>query len=64
MAESDGISMDDFRVLVKRAGLSLSDEQMDVLRPLYDQHARQTATLRDLDLGAEDLAVTFWPTDS
>jgi hypothetical protein len=61
MVGEDGISMDDFRVLAKRSGLVVSDEQLEVLRPVYDHYAKLTATLYDLDLGAEDLAVTFWP---
>jgi hypothetical protein len=59
MAGPNEISVDDFRVLVTRAGLSLSDEQIEVLRPLYDHYAGLTATIRGLELGAEDLAVAF-----
>jgi hypothetical protein len=61
MAGSDAISIDDFRLLVARTRLTLSDEQIEVLRPMYDHYARLTATLHGLDLGAEDLAVTFAP---
>ncbi len=59
MAGADEISIDDFRVLLARSGLTLSDKQIEVLRPLYDYYAGLTVTLHGLDLGAEDLAVTF-----
>jgi hypothetical protein len=59
MAGPDAISIEDFRALVARSVLTLSDEQMEVLRPLYDHYAGLTALLHGLELGAEDLAVTF-----
>ena len=61
MAEAEGISMEDFRVLVERAGLGLTDEELASLKPMYDHFAAQTATLDEVDLGAEDLAVVFQP---
>lgn len=61
MAAPGPISIDDFRVLVARAGLTLTDEQMKAIRPLYDQYAASTSALHDLELGAEDLAMTFTP---
>lgn len=64
MAEADGISVADFRVVLARSGLHISDAQMELLRPIYDHYAKLTATLYDLDLGAEDLAVGFWPSTS
>ena len=45
MAGADEISIDDFRVLVARTGLTLSDQQIEVLRPLYDYYAGLTVTL-------------------
>ena len=39
----------------------IPDEQMEAIRPLYDQYAASTSALHDLELGAEDLAVTFTP---
>jgi hypothetical protein len=59
MAAPGPISTDDLRVLVTRAGMALSDEQMEAIRPLYDQYAASTAALHDLELGAEDPAVAF-----
>ena len=61
MAESEGISIGDFRVLVGRAGLSLTDEELESLKPMYEHYAGEAARLHELELGAEDMAVAFSP---
>ena len=61
MTQDSDISIDAFRVLVDRAGLGLTPQELEDLKPMYDHFARQTAVLKDLDLGAEDLAVHFPP---
>ena len=61
MVDEKSISIDAFRVLVDRAGLGLTAEELEELKPMYDHFARQTAVLSTLDLDAEDLAVRFPP---
>ena len=61
MADEKSISIDAFRVLVDRAGLGLTAQELEELKPTYDHFARQTAVLNDLNLGAEDLALHFPP---
>ncbi len=61
MAASEGIALDQLRVLAERAGLRLTDEELTGLKPMYDHYARQIAALFDLDLEAEDLAVMYTP---
>jgi hypothetical protein len=61
MAETAGISLENFRVLVERVGLSLSHEELVSLKPMFDFYAEQVQQLHELDLGAEDLAVVFPP---
>ena len=61
MAESSEISTEDFRVLVERAGLNLTAEELESLKPMYESYARQAAFLRELELASEDLAVAFSP---
>ena len=61
MVNEEGISIDTFRVLADRAGLGLTDQELEELKPMFDHFARQTAVLNDLDLDAEDLAVRFPP---
>ena len=61
MIEPDGISIAALRVLVERAGMQLTEEELADLLPIYDRYTRQTATLHQLDLGMGDLGVTFLP---
>ena len=61
MAEPEGISLGDFRVIVNRTGLSLTDEELESLKPMYEHYAGEAARLHELELGAEDLAVAFSP---
>ena len=61
MGESESISMDAFRVLADRAGLGLTMEELESLKPMYDHFARQTAVLSELELDAEDMALRFPP---
>ena len=61
MAESEGVSLGDFRVLVGRAGLNMTDEELESLKPMYDHYIRETARLHELELDAEDMAVAFSP---
>ena len=61
MAESDGISLDQLRVLAERAGLGLTDEELSALKPMFDHYAKQLKMLYDVELDAEDLAVTYSP---
>jgi len=61
MAETAGIALDNLRVLVERAGLSLTSEALTALKPMFDFYAEQIRCLHEVDLGAEDLAVAFDP---
>ena len=61
MAEPKEITMDHFSALVARAGLDLSAQELESLKPMYDHYAKQTAKLHEIDLAAEDLAVAFSP---
>ncbi len=61
MAESEGISLDQLRVLAQRAGLSLTPEELTALKPMFDHYARQIQVLYEIQLEAEDLAVRYVP---
>ena len=61
MVDSKPISMETLRSLAERAGMDLTDQELADLLPIYDSYARQAAVLHGLDLGQEDLAVTFLP---
>ena len=61
MAETDGIAMEELRARVSAVGLRLSEEEMEGLKSLFDVQAAVVATIHELDLGPEDLAVVFDP---
>ena len=61
MAETAGIALDNLRVLVEWAELSLTSEALTALKPMFDFYAEQIRTLHEVELGAEDLAVAFDP---
>ena len=55
------ISTDDFRALAVRAGLELTDEELALLKPMYEHYLPAIERMNALDLDAEDLAVSFTP---
>ncbi len=61
MADPEGITMEQFRVLLDRVGIKPTAEEIDELKSAYELHLKQIAALHELDLGPEDLAVAFSP---
>ena len=61
MAEFHGISLEHFRILVARAGLYLSDAELTALQPMFDFYTEHLQKLHEVELGVEELAVTFLP---
>ena len=61
MTETAGIPLETFRVLTERVGLSLSDEELASLKPMFDFYTEQIQKLHDVELDVEDLAVAFSP---
>jgi hypothetical protein len=61
MTSSTGISRENFRALVERAGLQLSDTELTALQSVFDFYAEQIHKLHEVELGVEELAVTFLP---
>ncbi len=61
MAEQEGISPEHLRILTERAGLNLTDAEVVDLKPMYDHYAALIQTLHEVELGMEDLAVSFAP---
>ena len=55
------IPLDDFRALTKRAGLILTDDELENLKPMYDHYLESIASMNALDLDTEDLAVVYSP---
>ena len=61
MTETAGIPLETFRVLTERVGLSLSDEELASLKPMFDFYTEQIQKLHDVELDVVDLAVAFSP---
>ena len=64
MSEAEGVSKDDLEALMRRAGLDLSPDEVESLRPLYEYYASQAAKMHELDLDDGDLAVMFSPEEA
>ena len=61
MADSSETSMEEFRMLADRAGLGMSQEELDALKPIYDVYAAYARELHTLSFGAEEMVVEFHP---
>ena len=61
MAEAEGISLDNLRVLAEQVGLSLTGTELEQLKSMYDFYRQDVQSLHDIDLGMGDLAVVFPP---
>ena len=64
MAEPGNVSMEEFQLMTDRAGLGMSAEEVEELKPIYDLYAAYAAQLHTVNFGAEDMVVQFnpdWP---
>ena len=57
----EGISAEAFRQMAERAGLGLSQEELEHLKPLYDLYLQHINQLHSIDLQAEEIAMVFHP---
>ena len=60
-AGEGAVSLEVFKLLADRAGLGLSQKELEELKPLYDLHLGYANQLHSIDLGAEEIAVAFQP---
>ena len=61
MAETSDVSMEEFRFMADRAGLGLSDQELEELKPIYDLYAAYAAQLHTINYGSEEMVVEFHP---
>ena len=61
MPEQGEVSMDEFRLMVDRAGLGLNDQELEELKPIYDLYAAYAAQLHNINFGAEEMVTEFHP---
>ena len=58
------VSLDSFKVMAELAGLGMTQEELEELKPLYDLYLQYVNQLHSIDFGAEEVAVSFqadWP---
>ena len=59
--EPGEITMEDFGTLARRAGLELTLEELEQMKPTYDLYADMIRLVHSVDLDAEESGVTFRP---
>ena len=55
------LNLDEFRLLVRRAGLDLPEDELERLKGFYDAFEARMGPLRDADLSEEEVAGRFLP---
>ena len=61
---SPEISIERLTIMAELAGLNMTDQEVEELKPLFDLHVQYAKQLHAIDLGAEEIAVSFhadWP---
>lgn len=57
----DSVSPEQFRMMADIAGLGMTSEELDELKPLYDLYYQYVKALHSIDLGAEEINLAFHP---
>ena len=58
------VSVERLKIMAELAGLNMTDQEVEDLKPLYDLHLEYANQLHAIDLGSEEIAVSFeadWP---
>lgn len=61
---SQEVSIERLKIMAELAGLNMTEQEVEELKPLYDLHFQYARQLHAIDLGAEEIAVSFeadWP---
>jgi len=62
--DSQQVSIERLKLMAELAGLNMTDVEVEEIKPLFDLHYQYAKQLHDVDLGAEEIAVSFeadWP---
>ena len=60
-AGEQSISMEAFKQMADHAGLGLSQQELEELKPIYDLYMQSVAQLHTIDFQAEEIALSFHP---
>ena len=55
------IPMGQFKTMIEIAGLGMTDQEIENLKPLYDLYAKYVTTVHSVEHGAEEVAAVFHP---
>ena len=55
------ISLNEFKQMADRAGLGMTTQELEELKPLYDLYCQYTYLLHNIELGSEEIDLTFHP---
>ena len=61
---SPAISVERLKIMAELAGLNMTEQEVEELKPLFDLHFQYASQLHAIDLGAEEIALSFeadWP---
>ena len=61
---SQEVSIERLKIMADLAGLNMTDQEVEDLKPLFDLHFQYANQLHTIDLGAEEIALSFtadWP---
>ena len=61
MPDPAEMSLDEFQQLADRAGLGMSRQEVEELKPIYDLYAAYARDLHEIDLGATEMIVEYHP---
>ena len=63
MASADGnqVSLENFKTMTELAGLGMTNQEIEELKPLYDLYARYIGIVHSVEFGAVEIGVTFHP---
>ena len=55
------VTSEEFKLMAELAGLGMTAEELQDLRPLYDLYFEYIKTLHSIDFQAEEIGMTFHP---
>ena len=61
MPDPAEMSLDEFQQLADRAGLGMSRQEVEELKPIYDLYAAYARDLHEIDFGATEMIVEYHP---
>ena len=61
MTEPSEMSLAEFKMLADRAGLGMTEPELEALKPVYDLYAAYALQLHEINFGAEEMVVEFHP---